>query len=101
MFLTAAAFFIGLACVFGAIVWTVAAWDSIRARHLWHAFWYVQLAAAYLIGAVVTIGRLGGFFDNLPRGFATFILAPILAVPPALQLHARRKARKLIRATRE
>jgi uncharacterized membrane protein len=95
--IVAAAFLLGLACVFGMVVWVVAAVDSVRNRQKWQAFWYSQLALAYLVVAVLAVGRLAGYFTDLSRGFVSAVLFPIIAVPPFLYLQARQKARALIR----
>ena len=95
-----ASILLGLACGFGAGVWFIVAVYNWRLHHRWHAFWSVVLGVAYWVTTVILIGRLLGYFLELPRGFSIILLAPILAVPPAIQLFGWLKARRLIAAQR-
>lgn len=77
---------LGLAVGFGAAVWTIigfSTWPTNR----WRAFWNFQVALADLIASVIIGARLLGTPLDLPSGISTFLLLPIIAIPPAFKLH--------------
>lgn len=94
--ITVASLILGVACGFGTTVWCIIAGWNWTLRHRWLAFWYTQLAVAYVVCTVIIIGRLFHYFDDIPRGFSLFLIAPIFAIPPAIQFIAWLKARKMI-----
>lgn len=79
---------------FAATVWTLLAWSS--RRHGWRAFWYGQLSAATILGAVVLAAVLINRPFDLPRGVTTLLLIPIMGIPAALQLGEWRQSRRVL-----
>lgn len=99
-FIVVSALILGLACGFGAMIYLlVAAWHW-RIGHKAVGFWYIVLAAAYIVCTLIIAGRQLGFFDVLPVGTSLLLLAPIIGIPPCIQWMAWLKARRLLREQR-
>lgn len=98
--MTAGIVMLGLAAGFGAGVFVVLAVFSWRTSHHSLGFWYAVLATAYIGITTIIGGRFMGYFLELPRWFSLMLLAPIFAVPPAIQLASWLKARRLVKERR-
>jgi hypothetical protein len=86
---------LGLAVGFGGAVWLMVAFFYWRRQQPWGAFWYFNIALADLVAAFIIGYRLTGHSLNLARGVSTLLLLPIIVLPPALQLAALVKAKRL------
>ena len=75
-----------LAVGFGAAVWAIVAATAWRQRLRWRAFWYIQIAVADLIAAIIIGARLINRPIDLPTGVSTILLLPIILLPAALRL---------------
>lgn len=75
-----------LAVGFGAAVWSIVAISAWRQGLRWRAFWYIQIAFADLLGAIIIGARLLAHPFDLPTGVSTLLLLPIILLPAALRL---------------